>query len=241
MKKSHKIYVILACILLIGWPVWEFGKFIFDWQYHNPIAYMNTRSEASAHLKDAHPDCFVAYLDYVSHRNGYAATISHKTDKDFSFQIEFFEGKLDCQDPNCWPTIEKADLRYREEAPLLLSTTFLEGTWGGSIDTWKDDLLYSTLTEDVYLHYAKERGEIFYELTCTDLSTEHIADILLETKSVMDEAGLPFASCSVHLVLPQELQEKGKSHRSYVNKFPYELFEREDFVFQVKYWQKNRS
>ena len=241
MKTSHKIFVLLACALLIGWPVWEFGKFLFDWQYNNPSEYLRVRSEATEHLQERHPDCFVAQLDYVSHRNGYIAIISDKTDKNASFQIEFFEPQLDCQHPNCWPTIETADLRYREEVSLLLNAAFSEGSWMGSIDSWQDDLLYSSLTEDAYLQYAKERGLIHYELTCVDHSPEHMAQILLEAKAVMDEAGLPFASCSIHLELPKELQEKGKSHRSYINNFPYELFDKEDLVFQVKYWQKNRS
>ena len=53
MKFSHKIYIALACTVLLLWPVWEFGKVFFDWQYNNPVAYMQTRNEVTSHLKEA--------------------------------------------------------------------------------------------------------------------------------------------------------------------------------------------
>ena len=92
MKLSHKIYAILACTLLIGWPVWEFGKFFFDWQYRTPKEYFRVRSEVHAHMKELHPDedYLIAQMKYYNHMDGYRVTIRMVDDPDIIKEMEFF-------------------------------------------------------------------------------------------------------------------------------------------------------
>lgn len=104
MKLSHKIYVLLACVVLLLWPVWEFGKVFFDWEYNNPVEYFRVREEVKAHMEEKHPNqkYYIIGTDYHGYMNGYEFAISIPEDE-LSFNVELFYrsgGILHCCHPN---------------------------------------------------------------------------------------------------------------------------------------------
>ena len=104
MKFSHKIYIALACTVLLLWPVWEFGKVFLDWQYNNPVEYHRVREEVKTHMEEKHPDIryLIRRVDYVDYMNGYIFFI-RTLDDDLSFNVELFYrsgGILHCCHPN---------------------------------------------------------------------------------------------------------------------------------------------
>ena len=209
MKLSHKIYVLLACTVLLLWPVWEFGKVFFDWEYNNPVAYMQIRNEVTAHLKECHTDCFVAKMDYVSHRDGYVAMISHKTDKDFSFQIEFFatDPGMNCEHFDCRPQSEQLartisqDYRARCASALAeIGFSFEEAE--GFLNYY--EFPYDELNEDIFQELAAQDAYLLLSLVTQDFSPENCTEILLSVRQAMDNANLPFASCSLFLYESKE-------------------------------------
>ena len=92
MKLSHKIYIALACTVLLLWPVWEFGKVFFDWQYNNPVEYFRVREEVKTHMEELHPNenYLIAKMKYYNHRNGYSVMIRIIDEPDTLNEMVFF-------------------------------------------------------------------------------------------------------------------------------------------------------
>ena len=92
MKFYHKIYIALACAVLLLWPVWEFGKVFFDWQYNNPVEYFRVREELKTHMEEKHPNqkYYIANSDYVGYMNGYEFLISIPEEPETIHEMVFF-------------------------------------------------------------------------------------------------------------------------------------------------------
>ena len=222
MKKNIGIALSLflgGFVFIFGlWPFVEIIGSIFHSRPSNPWEYFSTRREVQEHLDGSHPGYSITEMEYLSYR-GYIITVS---DDKNSFEIDH-SGALYCHHQQCLhPDSHKTVAGYDETLSHEYMENFeqalAEGQLNDSLILYLDHNLQESLSASSYREYGSQHANIVFSGVVEDLSPEYCAELLLNIRSAMDEAGLPFAVCTLEL--------RNGEDSFYLFEFPYdEIYE----------------
>lgn len=239
-KRIWKITAMLAAIALILGLLW-FGESLVG----NPISKQLAQKAAREHLETVYPgtDFVLEEVVYSFKDGGYYTNVNSPSSEDSTFTLAFnhwgkfrwdsYEDRV-VQRENTARRVEKEYWQLADQVLSQMESYDPEGIQHGKLelDCRKalengDCCPYSMAIEDLELDRVYDMGELgaqcgtmIYYVETNDITPEHAAQLMLEIRRLMDQAGVGFRGLNLVLEPLKENGPRGTYLR--VEAFPYE-------------------
>ncbi len=240
-KRIWKIAALVAALALTLGLLW-IGESLVG----NPISKQLAQKTAQKHLETVYPgtDFVLEEVEYSFKDGGYYAHVNSPSSEDSTFTLAFnhwgkfrwdsYEDRVVHREN----TAQRVDMEYRQLAEQALSQMESydpDGIQYGTLELDRKEALengdcrpYSMAFENLELDRVYDVGElgaqcgtlVFYVDT-DNITPEYTAQLMLELRQAMDQAGVGFRG--LDLVLREPPKEKGpRDMELHVEAFPYE-------------------
>lgn len=257
MKKKHfkMVALIIAIILIVGLGC--FANSLLG----NPISKMLATNTAKKHLSETYAgtDYYMERIAYSFKDGKYHAFITSPTSMDTQFSLTITmlgELRLDTYEDvvNGFNTARRIDYDYRDLANTIFENPSFPYTCRfsyGTLEIYPEEAFADPERNDIPSYainqkeleldkiydikeLGKQAGHLVIYVESDTVSMEKATEIILDIKSIFDNAGIPFKAIDFTLEYPKPEEGKRPEGEIRIKNFPYEDIYEDGMIERVQ-------